>query len=105
MRPTPIPEAEVWDGGERVVIGPPVSQEDQLDPECRPVEVVVDFVEFGGAGVPRFNVRVQLEDDDLERLQKDPSLWVSFIAYQMPPMAVGVLPQGITREGDGLVVR
>lgn len=98
MRVTPIADEKLWEGAERIVLGPPAG-EDPTGP-VRAVEAAVDYIalsEDASHPLPRFNLRVQLEDGDLEALRENPELWVSFICYQMPPMQVGLLPEGIER--------
>lgn len=100
MRPGLIDESDVWPGGVRRVIGPP--DDDPTGP-IRPVEVVVDSVE-GPAWypeVPRFNVRVQLEEGDLERLRQQGCFWLSLLGTQLQPFQVSHLPAGVCSNEPG----
>lgn len=62
MRPTPIPEDEVWDGGRRLVIGPPDG--DPTNTTIAAVEAIVDQDELGTS----FSMRMVLDDDDVARI-------------------------------------
>lgn len=80
MRPTPIPDAEIWAGGERQVIAPPGG--DLTDPNVRPVEALVDrSPDTGGLNL---SVRCVLEDGDLEKLQAGGTIWITFWGAMVP---------------------
>lgn len=83
MRPVPIPEHLVPDGCRRLVIGPPDG-----DPtgDIRPVEALAGMVD----GAPRIAMLVELEDGDLERLQKTPAVWLTMITSQIPPWSIDI---------------
>lgn len=85
MRPTPIPDAEIWDGARRVVIGPPGND---LNSKVASVEVLLDQSSIG----PRISARCVLEDDDLESLNAGGTVWVSFYGAQLMPFSVDVQP-------------
>ncbi|TFV91400.1 hypothetical protein [Blastococcus sp. CT_GayMR16] len=89
MRPTPIPDAEVWPGSQRVVIGPPGND---LDSDIAAVEVLRDVVQVGTGSGPRMSTRCVLEDDDLELLAAGGTVWVSFYGGQLLPFSVDVQP-------------
>lgn len=91
MRFVTIPDSEVWDSGTRATVGAPEGREDVV----RPLEVVVDFVELAGQECRRYNMRVELEPGDLEALTQDGHLWFSLLGAQIPPVSVGLLPEGI----------
>jgi hypothetical protein len=85
MRVSPIPDAEVWDGAQRRIIGPPDG-----DPtgDIRAVEVVVDIPP--SLGVPVASARCVLEPGDLEKLAAGGTVWVSFYGGQIVPFSVDV---------------
>jgi hypothetical protein len=87
MRPTPIPEAEVWDGGVRVVFAAPDG--DLTNPDIAPVEVVADRADDGVT--PRFHVRAVLEAGDLETLAAGGNVWLTMWGTVVP-FAVDVRP-------------
>jgi hypothetical protein len=84
MRPTPIPDAEVWEGAVRKVIAPPNG--DLTDNTIAPVEALIDQSVIG----PRFSMRCELEGDDLERLQAGAVVWVSMYGEHLHPFSVDV---------------
>lgn len=83
MRVTSIPDDAVWEGGHRVVIGPPDG-----DPtgEIRAVEAVAEM----SAGVPVLSMRCALEPGDLEVLAAGGCVWVSFYGGSIVPFSVSV---------------
>lgn len=85
MRPAPIPDGEVWDGAQRIVIGPPGND---LDSQINAVEVLVDQSTVG----PRMSARCVLEDGDLDALAAGGTVWVSFYGGQLQPFSVDVQP-------------
>lgn len=85
MRPAPIPADEVWDGAQRVVIGPPGND---LDSPVASVEVLVDASSIG----PRMSARCVLEPGDLDALTAGGTVWVSFYGGQLLPFSVDVQP-------------
>lgn len=83
MRPTPIPDDEVWENSTRRVIGPPRGD---LDSGIGPVEVLTERREQEG---PMMHVRVLLEDDDLRRIGNgDHVFWLTFISDHLHPFEV-----------------
>jgi hypothetical protein len=84
MRPTPIPDAEVWEGAERRVIGPPDG--DLTSTEIGAVEALVDMTELG----TRFSMRCVPEDDEAERILRGAPIWVEFLGQQLHPFLVEV---------------
>ena len=62
MRPTPIPETDVWAGGRRLVIGPPDG--DLTNPAIASVEAIVDQDELGIS----FSMRMVLDYEDVARI-------------------------------------
>lgn len=85
MRPAPIPDGEIWDGAQRIVIGPPGND---LHSGIAAVEVLVDQAASG----PRVSARCVLEDGDLDSLAAGGTVWVSFYGQQIMPFSVDVLP-------------
>lgn len=82
MIPVPIPEDRLWQGAQRIVVGPPSG--DPTDDTIRPVEAVSETTEIGHV----FRMLIQLEPGDIERLQQDPHFWVSIFALRLPPFDV-----------------
>lgn len=85
MRPSPIPDTEVWDGGRRIVIGPPGND---LDSDIAAVEVIVDQSAIG----PRMTARCIVEPGDLDALCAGGAVWVSFYGGQLQPFSIDVQP-------------
>lgn len=86
MRVTSIPDNAVWEGGHRVVIGPPGG-----DPtgEISAVEAVADV---SPSGVPVLSMRCALDPGDLEVLAAGGCVWVSFYGGSIVPFSVSVAP-------------
>lgn len=84
MRPTPIPDEEVWPGTTRLTIAPPGGN--FLDPEVSAVEALF---ETSTTRVNRYSVRLALEGDDLARFERGDPLWLSINCPQMPVFSVG----------------
>lgn len=82
MRPSPIPDDEIWEGAQRVVFNPPSG--DMTDERIRPAEMLVDYTDKG----PRICARIVLEPGDLERLEVGEPFWVVFIADHLHPFDV-----------------
>lgn len=103
MRPTPIPDTEIWDGATRLVVAAPDGRLD--NPDIAPVEALVDRSPSTGART--LSVRCVLEGDDLAKLQQGGTVWLTFWG-SMVPWAATVLPpsvpmcrwQGCQVEGD-----
>jgi hypothetical protein len=78
MRVTTIPDNAIWDGAQRLVIGPPDG-----DPtgDIRPVEAIVDIPP---TGIPRLSVRCALEPGDLEKLTAGGHVWIAFYGHMVP---------------------
>jgi hypothetical protein len=89
MRPTPIPDDEIWDGAQRRVIAGP---EGDLTGDIRPVEALVEI--SPSLGVPVLSVRCQLEAGDLEQLQAGAPVWISFYGRMVPFEVNGAEPEG-----------
>lgn len=85
MRPAPIPDAEIWEGARRIVVGPPGND---LDSDVAAVEVLLDQASIG----PRMSARCVLEDGDLDALTAGGTVWVSFYGGQLLPFSVDVQP-------------
>lgn len=82
MRVAAIPDTEILDGHERVVVGPPPD----YDPtgEVRSVEMLRSTSIIEGEEWPVHRARVVLEPGDLERLAAGESIWVSFYGHVVP---------------------
>jgi hypothetical protein len=87
MRPTPIPDHEVWEGAVRKVIGPPGG--DLTDPTIAPVEALVDRSPSSGA--VNLSVRCVLEEGELEQLAAGGTIWLTFWGV-MVPWSASVVP-------------
>lgn len=89
MRPTPIPDAEVWAGAVRRVLGAPGG--DLTDPDIAPVEALFDRSPTTGA--VNISSRVVLEEGDLEKLAAGAPIWVTFWGAMVPwAISVGEVP-------------
>jgi hypothetical protein len=88
MRPTPIPDHEVWDGAHRRVIAPPNG--DLTDPHVAPVEALLDRSPTTGA--LNLSVRCALEPGDLEKLQAGGTVWITFWGHMVPWSTTVVAP-------------
>lgn len=73
MRPAPIPDNCVWAGAERHVFAAPSG--DLLDPNCAPVEALVEHGDHGGKLI---SVRCILEPGDLAKLAEGGVVWLTF---------------------------
>ncbi len=82
MRPSTIPDAEVWEGARRVVVSGP---DGDLTGDIRPVEVLIDRAADGDT---RICSRVVLDPGDLERLAAGESFWLVFRADHLHPFDV-----------------
>ena len=89
MRPTPIPDAEVWAGATRRVISPPGG--DLTHPDIAPVEALVD--QSPSTGVLNLSVRCELEEGDLEKLAAGGTVRVTFWGAMVPWAATVVEAQ------------
>lgn len=89
MRPTPIPDDEVWEGAERRVIAAPGGE--LTDPDIAAVEALVD--RSPSTGAVNLSVRCVLEDDDLEKLQAGGTIWLTFWGAMVPWAATVVEPR------------
>lgn len=88
MRPTPIPDHEIWDGAVRLVISPPDG--DLTNPDIAPVEALVD--QSPSTGAQNLSVRCELEDGDLEKLQAGGTVWLTFWGGMVPWAATVIDP-------------
>lgn len=83
MRPSPIPDEEVWIG-KRIPIAPPGGN--WLDPDVSGIEALI---EVGGGLVNRYHVRLIPEEGDLAHLERGDPLWLTLIVPQMPVFSIG----------------
>lgn len=82
MRPTPIPDDEVWVGAVRKVIGPPGGD---LFGNVNPVEVLLERTPYGVA----HHLRILLEPKDVERIKAGENVfWLSWYADHLHPFNV-----------------
>lgn len=88
MRPTPIPDHEIWDGAIRRVIAPPGG--DLTHPDIAPVEALIDRAPT--TGVVCFSMRCELEPGDLAKLQAGGRVWLTFYGG-IPPFSLTVVDQ------------
>lgn len=89
MRPTPIPENEVWEGAVRRVIAAPDG--DLTNPDIAPVEAVVD--RSPSTGALNLSVRCELDDGDLEKPAAGGTVWITFWGAMVPWAATVVEAQ------------
>ncbi len=83
MRPSPIPDGEIWPpDARRIVVAPPDG--DLLNPLIAPVEALASVAPDGA---PCLSVRCVLEPGDLEALQAGAVIWLTFYGGAMPPFA------------------
>lgn len=85
MRVTTIPDDEIWPGGCRIIMGPPVGHD--LTGEIRALEMVAEVL----LGRPVYSARCVLEDGDLEALQAGGVVWVTMLGG-VAPFNVAVAP-------------
>lgn len=83
MRPTPIPDAEVWEGGERLVIAGP---DGDLTGDIRPVDAMVTVDD----GRPCISMRITLDDGDLSKLASHGVFWLTIRGRQLQPFSLYV---------------
>jgi hypothetical protein len=75
VRPTPIPDDEVFEGHERIVMGPPRGRD--VTGDIRAVEML-----RGPDDV--YRARIALEPGDLERLAAGEPFWLSMWGHVVP---------------------
>jgi hypothetical protein len=95
MRPTPIPDTEVWEGATRKVLAAPDG--DLANPDIAPVEALVD--RSPSTGALNLSVRCVLEDDDLAKLIHGGTVWLTFWGGMVPWSASVVAPAGYRPPG------
>lgn len=83
MRPTPIPDAEVWEGGERLVIAGP---DGDLTGDVRPVDAMVTVDD----GRPCISMRIALDVGDLAKLASHGVFWLTIHGRQLQPFSLYV---------------
>lgn len=93
MRPTPIPDAEVWEGAVRKVFAAPGG--DLTHAQIAPVEALIDTSPATGGMTA--SVRCVLEGDDLDQLRAGGTVWLTFWGG-MIPWAATVLPPAEPRR-------
>lgn len=79
MRPSTIPDSEVWEGAERITMGPPAGHD--ITGDIRAVEMLA---RLDDQGRPVFSARIVLEEGDLEHLAGGGVFWVSFWGQVVP---------------------
>ena len=82
---TPIPDEEIWEGAERLVIGPPVGSDPTGD--IRAVEALVDEGSYGR----RFSTRWVFTDEEITRLALGDPVYLTFYGRQMAPVLLSLL--------------
>lgn len=85
MRPSPIPDDEMFAGHQRVTFSKPEGEEYE---EVLPVEVQATIDEE--MGLPMLRVRVELEPGDAERLAAGEPFWLTFWGH-MPIFDVAMV--------------
>lgn len=88
MRPTPIPDAEVWEGAHRHVIAPPSG--DLTDTDISAVEALIDTVQVGDGATRRYSMRCMPEGNEAQRIAAGAPVWVEFLGAQLHPFLVVV---------------
>lgn len=83
MRPSSIPDDEVWEGAKRVVFSGP---DGDLTGDIRPAEMLVDHGPQGQI----IRARIVLDPGDAERLAAGEPFWVSFWADHLHPFDVAM---------------
>ncbi|GAA2327476.1 hypothetical protein [Dactylosporangium salmoneum] len=87
MRPTPIPDREIWPGAHRVTFGPPEGD------DSGKIETVETLVDQGpDTGFTRVSVRCELEPGDVEELLAGGTVWVTFYGGGLMPFSLDVMP-------------
>lgn len=87
MRPTVIPDIEMWPNSKRITMMPPDG--DMTSSDIRAVEMLVDL---NKDNIVCYHAMCILEDDDLELLKNGGRVWVSFYGL-VPPFCLTVTPQ------------
>lgn len=95
MRPTPVPDHEIWEGARRMVIAPPDG--DLTNPTIAPVEAVADQAPDGSLNL---SVRCVLEDGDLDKLQAGGTVWITFWGHMVPWAITTVAPVDPSLSGE-----
>lgn len=83
--PTPIPDDEIWEGHERIVVGPPPGHD--LTGDIRSIEALVSRSELG----TRFSTRWVVTPEEAERLKNGEPLWVTQWSSRMVPFDVAMM--------------
>jgi hypothetical protein len=78
MRPTTIPDSEIWQGAHRMIMAPPDG--DLTNDKIRPLEMLAEIHD----GTPTYSAMCTLEPGDLEMLQAGGRVWVTFYGGVMP---------------------
>lgn len=86
MRPTIIPEQLIPPGHRRIIVSPPGG--DLTNPDIAPVEALVAPLAAGRL----FQMRLTLEDGDIQQLLRGGHIWLSMMTDQLPPFAVRIGP-------------
>lgn len=88
MRAVPIEDAFITPGSVRKTIAPPNG--DLTSDECLPCDALIDVPSDEGmfAGIPRYRMRIKLEEGELERLQETGHLWLSIWGGSLVPFAL-----------------
>lgn len=77
MRPTEIPDGEIWSGSKRIRV--------EGFGDVADVQALVDESRAGVLdGAARFNIRLELEDGDLEKLAAGGVVWLSLYGNVLP---------------------
>lgn len=88
MRPTKIPDHAVWEGAQRVTIGPPPGD---TTGEIAAVEAVQWTSSIGS--MPVRSIRCELEPGELLTLARGGHVWLSIYGGFFPPFAVDAQPE------------
>lgn len=96
MRITPIPDAEIWEGSRRIVVGPPTGH-DPLG-EIRPLEALLEQPAENGR-LPTFSIRCVLEEGDAEALADGGAVWITLFGHVVP-ISVGVAGPPVQQQGS-----
>lgn len=94
MIPTPIPDDEVFQIGERIVVGPPPGHEPTGD--IRAAEAMA--WRPGDTDHVRYSFRIALEGDDLERLKAGDCVWLTTLGGVAPFYLTAGPPVGRSRK-------
>jgi len=85
VRPTPIPDDDIYAGEQRHTLGAPRG----MEADVAPVECVLTSLDLGGRSIPAYRFRVEVPPEEAARLAAGEPFWLTFWG-QVPPFALAL---------------